>query len=150
MSENGKLTNGILREAYAALLAAGENGKLPLVSVGSRLALNRNHLRPLIVAIEESLTQLQQACGVRQVEGGAFIVVNEAVRTFRERAEKTDAFQRQAKELLNGEVTWMPAATIELRKFSEDCGVTGNTLAALMEAGIVVGEPHPETTPDKK
>jgi len=149
--ENGKqpTMNRTLREAYSALVNVMKAGKLPIHSVKSRLALNRNSLRPLVAALEESQNDLLQDAGCRMTEGGGLVVVDEDVRGIPARLKRIDEVQKQLKALAEAETEWAPVARIELRKFPDESEVDGNDLAALMEAGIVTGEPL-ESSPDAK
>jgi hypothetical protein len=149
---NGKqlVKNRALREAFSALVSVMRTKGLPVHSVKSRLALNRNSLQPLVAALEESQTDLLQEAGCRMTEGGGIIVVDEEVRGVTARLARMDEVQQQLKALAEGDTEWAPVARIELKKFPDEAEVDGNDLAALMEAGIVVGEPQPDTTPDKK
>jgi hypothetical protein len=150
--ENGKqpIKNRTLREAYSAVVTVMRVSKLPIHSVKSRLALNRNSLRPLVAALEESQGELLEAAGCRMTESGGLVVVDEEVRGVTARLQRLGETQDALKVLAEGETEWAPVARIELRKFPDEAEVDGNDLAALMEAGIVVGEPPAETPPDAK
>lgn len=153
MSEsNGKrsYSTRLLLEAYTAIVKASEDTKLPVSSVRSRLALNRNHLKPLIEAIEETRAELVRRLKVRVGENNTVLVVDEDCRSFADRLARTEAFEAEHKVLLDGLVEWAPCATIEWRKIPDDSAVNGNYLATLDEVGILVGDVPPETPPDAK
>jgi len=101
-------SNLALLEAFTALNHLGEKD-LPATSVAFKLALNRNHLAPVIQAIDK----------------------------VRQDIAKSPTPNEEWQALLASEVDWKPVATVSIAKFSGDPGVPANDLAALITVGII-------------
>lgn len=127
--ENGqknRVKNQTLWDAFNALKKLGEQ-KLPAVSVGFKLAVNLNHLRPLILSIEQARDALIREHNMNDPAGPA------------EAPIRLEKFNKAIQELWGLEVEWSPPITLSSRAF-EQFAVESNCLAALLDAGIIISE----------
>jgi len=131
---NGKHRNGQLYAALLAIIEMGKEEKLPADGIGFRLALNRNHLRPVGEAIEEAQQALRAEYQIEETG---------ALKTPEERAawaSRARACEAAAKTLMAQEVAWTSPAVIRWQQFA-DRSLKPEWLAPLIEVGIVACDP---------
>lgn len=120
--------NLILNNAYKALARMGEQD-LPAVPIGFRLALNRNHLRPIAEALEKTRQELLKKHELGKPKEND---------TPKEQTQRMNDFQADFEALMQEEVEWASPAQIEAKKFTSK-DVKANDLADLVLAGIITG-----------
>lgn len=123
------IANKDLWEAFNSLTRLGE-ADLPPISVGFRLALNRNSLKPIVEAIETQRVKFVKDLQLDNEELKADPVKHVA---------QLAQFKENWQGLLEEEVDWKSPATIEARKFSGTNALKPNDLGNLVAAGIIVG-----------
>jgi hypothetical protein len=123
------IANKDLWEAFNSLTRLGE-ADLPPISIGFRLALNRNSLKPIVEAIETQRVKMVKDLELDKEESKADPVQHVA---------NLAKFKDQWQSLLNEEVEWKSPATIEARKFTSNNVLKANDLGNLVAAGIIIG-----------